>query len=151
MTDWIEWHGGECPVPPDTMVEVRYRSAILPISAADLACRENWDWQPSEHGLTGSFDIVAYRVISEKPKPEEPKPSQPWVEFPRWYRHDGGPAPCPPEIWVEVPGQYAVVRREHAATIQWYGIQYWRPADDRYEFKFDGDRLAAYRLKEATR
>lgn len=65
--DWIEWKGGECPVPPDTMVEVRYRSAILPISAADLACRENWDWQPSEHGLTGSFDIVAYRVVSEPP------------------------------------------------------------------------------------
>ena len=75
--------------------------------------------------------------------------SNDWIEFPKWYRHDGGPAPCPPEIWVEVPGNLAIVRREHAATIQWYGVQYWRPADDRYEFKFDGDRLVAYRLKEA--
>ena len=85
MSDWIEWHGGECPVPPDTMVEVRYRSAILPISAADLACRENWDWQPSEHGLTGSFDIVAYRVVSEGPKPDQPD----MVNSPPHYT-DGG-------------------------------------------------------------
>ena len=147
MGDWIEWKGGECPVPPDTRVEVRFRSG-----ASDPHCNAGlWDWKWMGRDLEDTYDIVAYRVISEKPKPEEPKPSQPWVEFPRWYRHDGGPAPCPPEIWVEVPGQYAVVRREHAATIQWYGIQYWRPADDRYEFKFDGDRLAAYRLKEATR
>lgn len=145
MSEWIEWSGGECPVPPGTVVEVRFRNGNSdPDSNAEW-----WDWR--WRGREGEYDIVAYRVISEKPKPEEPKPSQPWVEFPRWYRHDGGPAPCPPEIWVEVPGQYAVVRREHAATIQWYGIQYWRPADDRYEFKFDGDRLAAYRLKEATR
>ena len=140
MTDWIEWKGGERPVPPDTMVEVRLRDGreLFPFRARGLT----WVWMESPE--LGFSDIVAYRVVSEGPKP-----AQPWIEFPKWYRHDCGPAPCPPEIWVEVPGQYAQVRREHAATVQWYGVQYWRPADDRYEFKFDGDRLVAYRLKEA--
>jgi len=85
MSDWIEWHGGECPVPPDTMVEVRYRSAILPKSGPDLARFEDWYWQPHEVGLAGSFDIVAYRVIGQEPKPAQPD----MVNSPPHYT-DGG-------------------------------------------------------------
>lgn len=146
MTDWIEWKGGERPVPPDTRVEVRYRTG-----ATDRGLAGSWAACWLNDGAPD--DIVAYRVVSEELETEwsEDDAEYGWIEFPKWYRHDGGPAPCPPEIWVEVPGQYAQVRREHAATIQWYGVQYWRPADDRYEFKFDGDRLVAYRLKEAHR
>ncbi len=70
MSDWIEWKGGECPVAPDTMVEVRYRSAILPISGPDLARRDDWRWEPPQQGLAGSFDIVAYRVIGQEHKPD---------------------------------------------------------------------------------
>ena len=73
-----------------------------------------------------------------------------WIEFPKWYRHDGGPAPCPPDILV---GLYAegTTGVTHSDYVKWHKVQYWRPADDRYEFKFDGDRLVAYRLKEAHR
>jgi len=67
MTDWIEWKGGECPVPPDTMVEVRNRSGV---QSRDFAGYFRWD------EIDNFIAIVAYRVISEKPKPEEPKPSQ---------------------------------------------------------------------------
>ena len=26
---WIKWHGGECPVSPDTAVEVKLRFGVL--------------------------------------------------------------------------------------------------------------------------
>jgi len=54
---WIEWGGGECPVPGDTQVEVMLRSG---------ACLRNqpakWlDWKKSGH----SSDIIAYRIIKD--------------------------------------------------------------------------------------
>lgn len=55
--DWIEWDGGECPVDPDTRVDVRFRSGYIEYN--DGAGELPWD-----HG--GTFgtagDIVAYRV-----------------------------------------------------------------------------------------
>lgn len=58
--DWIEWRGGECLVPPDTLVEVRYRDG-----SADwgLAGEWTWTWVDLKH----THDIVAYRVVSEPP------------------------------------------------------------------------------------
>ena len=50
--DWIEWQGGECPVPPDTVVEYAGRSGYMfKNRASDLY----WN-----HGA--SCDIVRYRV-----------------------------------------------------------------------------------------
>ena len=37
---WIKWNGGECPVPPDTLVKVKFR---------------------------GDGDIVEYRTVTEQP------------------------------------------------------------------------------------
>lgn len=57
---WIKWHGGECPVPPDTVVEVTRRSgAVLgPGRAAGfLWC----------HRDLCSGDIIKYRTITEQP------------------------------------------------------------------------------------
>ena len=64
MTDWIGWKGGECPVPPDTMVEVRLRDGreLFP----SLARGWYWVWT----GGGDPYDIVAYRVISEPAKPD---------------------------------------------------------------------------------
>lgn len=50
---WIEWGGGECPVPQECSVEVRFRER------AQNGGRSLWDW--SHCG--GSKDIIAYRVI----------------------------------------------------------------------------------------
>ena len=67
--EWIEWAGGICPVPVDTMVDYRLRRfqdertfraeaglcrwdhGRTPESAADTSLRRN--------------DIIAYRVISD--------------------------------------------------------------------------------------
>lgn len=51
---WIEWHGWECPVPPETIVEYKMRNRRLgKYKAKDLI----WD-------LDGHYDdIIAYRVV----------------------------------------------------------------------------------------
>ena len=56
---WIKWYGGECPVPPDTMVEVKFRCGVL--------WRENlagsYHWNHFDEG----GDIVEYRTFTEQP------------------------------------------------------------------------------------
>lgn len=64
MNDWIEWNGGECPVPPETTVEVRFRGGRTSNMDAPGA-----DWRWSHHG-EGS-DIVAYRVREKTEAPRE--------------------------------------------------------------------------------
>lgn len=61
---WIPWSGGECPVHPDTIVEIEFSSGIRP--PASKASYWSWSWPP---GTNGS-DIVAYRV-TESTTPEE--------------------------------------------------------------------------------
>ena len=56
---WIEWHGGDCPVPPDTMVEVKLRSGK--VLGPDHAF--NYYWHHDDDG----GDIVEYRTVSEQP------------------------------------------------------------------------------------
>ena len=141
MTDWIEWRGGACPVPLATTVEVRYRGGV---QVRDFAAYFLW-------GAIDSFSqIIAYRVVVQAPKAKDDD----WIKHVPWYRHDGGPIPCPVGIWVETPSRGGALNctlvglaEEH----RWDKIRYWRPVDDRYEFTFDGDRLVAYRLKEAHR
>lgn len=53
---WIKWEGGECPVPGDTEVKVRYRNGWI----------DNGPYP--ENGLRwwhsgGSFDIIAYQIM----------------------------------------------------------------------------------------
>lgn len=67
--DWIDWPGGECPVPTGTLVDVRYRDGeeIFSLPADDLA--------PSSRDASFAFwrdsaqdnDIIAYRLH----KPQE--------------------------------------------------------------------------------
>ena len=66
VTDWIEWKGGECPVAPGTRVEVRFRSGD-----SDPHCNAAWwGWKWMGRDLEDTYDIVAYRVVSEAPKPD---------------------------------------------------------------------------------
>ena len=56
---WIKWHGGECPVPPDTLVEVKLRCGHIcygPRRAGD------YFWK-HEYGAT---DIFSYQVAIEQ-------------------------------------------------------------------------------------
>lgn len=53
---WIHWEGGECPVPPDTIVDMKFRNGMLSNCPAS---RSRWD-----HGAAGGeYDIIAYRVM----------------------------------------------------------------------------------------
>jgi hypothetical protein len=55
---WIEWRGGERPVPLDTVVEYRVRG----VRGVRVSTASRTVW--SHHG--GFGDIVAYRVVPEK-------------------------------------------------------------------------------------
>ena len=63
---WIEWHGGECPVPPDTRVDVKFRDG------------DKWNSDPANgvswNHLDDGRDIIAYRIASP---PEQPAPAEP--------------------------------------------------------------------------
>ena len=66
MNYWNEWKGGERPVPPDTMVEIRLRDGQE--CPAFQASRLIWSWTKNS-GISYA-DIVAYRVVSDPPKPD---------------------------------------------------------------------------------
>ena len=53
---WIKWHGGECPVPPETMVEVKLRCGLL--DDRDVRA-DDYLWYHDD----GHDDIVEYRII----------------------------------------------------------------------------------------
>ena len=54
---WIKWHGGECPVPPETMVQVKLRGGIVgELRAGDYRWRCGF----------GDSDIVEYCVVLEQ-------------------------------------------------------------------------------------
>lgn len=73
--DWIEWGGGECPVPPGTIVDVRYRSGQVEKSA----CAWGWGSCPGTSEASSAAgaafwendsienDITAYLIIPEQP------------------------------------------------------------------------------------
>lgn len=57
---WIEWGGGECPVPYNARVEWRLRDAYVPFGMPALAVNLRWQHLPS------GTDIIAYRVVREE-------------------------------------------------------------------------------------
>ena len=56
---WVKWDGGECPVPPDTVVKVKCRSGK--VLEPHLAYRYSW-----KH-IDSNSDIVEYRTVTEQP------------------------------------------------------------------------------------
>lgn len=62
---WIDWHGGECPVDSDVIVEVKYRKTNPYQFNNDRAGDFTW----SHHGIDG--DIIAYRLV----QPHEAQPA----------------------------------------------------------------------------
>lgn len=68
-TDWISWHGGECPLKDDEVEEWEYkmRSGKCNVTKTD---RMNEYW--CHEDLPG--DIIAYRVLKWKKKPARESP-----------------------------------------------------------------------------
>lgn len=89
MSDWIEWKGGECPVPPDTRVQVRFVSDFWGTTHAEDAARK-FSWARPSLNVYGF--IAAYRVVSEEPK----------AETGVWIKWSGGERPVPHDTLVEV-------------------------------------------------
>lgn len=63
MIDWIEWKGGECPVPSGTVVDVKDRDSFewtdQTVGADNAVSDQFWRhtcFMPSLH-------IIAYRVV----------------------------------------------------------------------------------------
>lgn len=57
-TDWIEWQGGECPVDPETLVEIKGGDGAVDKNIAQHWC---WDWLDT----WPESNIVAYPVVSQ--------------------------------------------------------------------------------------
>ena len=55
---WIKWHGGECPVPPDTIVKVNLRCGLR----CDAAAAGDLYWLHDDDVC----DIVEYCTVTEK-------------------------------------------------------------------------------------
>ena len=56
--EWIEWSGGNCPVPANSRVDIKFRDGDIGLEQS-----ANWDW--SHRGYRS--DIIAYRIIPEQP------------------------------------------------------------------------------------
>lgn len=89
MSEWIEWSGGECPVPPDTVVQAKFVSGYWGTTGAEGAARK-FSWASPSPNVYG--DIVAYRVVSEEPK----------AETGVWIAWSGGDRPVDGSTMVEV-------------------------------------------------
>ena len=55
---WIDWHGGECPVPPKTLVKTKLRSGTL--VGPDRAGRYSW------RHIHGHNNIVGYCIVTDQ-------------------------------------------------------------------------------------
>ena len=66
MAPWVEWVGGDCPIDPAAVVQIRMHENGR--NDAGIAGLERWKHWPSSHADYDA-NIVAYRLI-EAPKPE---------------------------------------------------------------------------------
>ena len=57
---WVKWHGGECPVPPDTLVDIKLRSGFV----RGLRPAGKYIWNYDDDDDDG--DIVEYCVVLEQ-------------------------------------------------------------------------------------
>lgn len=64
MTEWIDWNGGENPVPGKE-INVRFRDGIEDHLPEDSGI---WTWAHEGH----AGDIIAYRVVEEEQRIETP-------------------------------------------------------------------------------
>jgi len=59
---WVEWTGGDCPIPEGAGCQVQYRDGFISPEKAALNIRRSahiWAHMPEMRG----FDIIAYRLV----------------------------------------------------------------------------------------
>lgn len=59
---WIEWGGGDCPVPGATPVKVQFRKGTI----NSKECAGDWGWLIDDEEPR-DYDIIAYRIIPDQP------------------------------------------------------------------------------------
>ena len=74
---WHGWNGGECPVHPQTFVEVQHK-----IRSTGFAVSYRWGIDVDVHD--GPSAIIAFRVIKEHREPREF-----WIAWPLAGAHAG--------------------------------------------------------------
>lgn len=63
---WIEWNGGERPVPMGTLVDVVHRNGskfYSQLAGASGSHAEDWSWADGHPA-----DIISYRIVPERNK-----------------------------------------------------------------------------------
>lgn len=59
---YIAWRGGQCPVPPEAMVDVVFRCGDMDNKNNEYEAQEwLWDWEFEEP----DYHIIAYRVLED--------------------------------------------------------------------------------------
>lgn len=92
---WIEWEGGECPLPDDAWVQVKMRDLDVTTGTPG---RSGWIW-----GCYGECDdIIAYRpILDTKPEP------------PAWDGEGLPPVGCECEVHEDAMWHHATIVAHH--------------------------------------
>jgi hypothetical protein len=121
---WIDWNGGECPVPSDTTVEVQFRN----LSVSEATSADAWAW--SHCDFVG--DILRYRVVNEAPvaqaecsgnSKEPPVPDTVNEQPEGWIEWSGGDLPVRETTTVEI------ALRRGDGNVGQAGSFYWEHSD----------------------
>lgn len=113
--EFIDWQGGECPVDPDTIVEVMLSNGSVVVNRR----AGGFDWQRGNYG----GDIVAYHVV---------KDVRPKVEIPEGFTLcQGGTLSLPDKVIVEFMDSTGLMRLRRASDIRWYNnILFYRVLEE---------------------
>lgn len=86
---WIEWEGGECPVPLDTIVQVKFQlmDGESAAHSSAVTARSFWWNHRTQGGKPDAGNIIAYRIVrprvasSHTPVPFNPKDGCPQCKW----------------------------------------------------------------------
>lgn len=113
---WIKWHGGACPVDPETVVEVRYESHEQGYKLK--ANRIDWS-------SYAACEVSHYRVV-------KPAPDADHAPDAGWITHiPGDPCPVPARLYVKTRLRDGSEDVSQAALLNWgrcgsLSITHWR-------------------------
>lgn len=85
---WIEHAGAACPVPDDTVVDIKFRNGKMESNTKALW----WSWGPNG----GPYEIVAYRVSAQQwNKGDTRECAHDWIIMPGLFLSEGNPNNVP--------------------------------------------------------
>lgn len=128
---WIKWGGGECPVPPKTLVKIKLRSGK--VLEPRLAYRYRW-----KH-IDSNGDIVEYRTVTE----------QPVLEAAEKLLRDNGYTVIPPAKPLTFEGVEPMTEAPQKGTWYWVPQPFRRLGVEAFAWGGDEYDLAALRHRMA--